>query len=109
MVDPEKVRLRSAFETMLANSYKGQKNNAKKHFNRSRGYQDIERARNTPPSNITPENWRKAVDFFTGEAHKTISQRNKNNRALQTIKNRGGTASYSSAAFKKVTIYMFCC
>ena len=108
MVDPEKVRLRAAFETMLANSYKGQKNNAKRHFNRLGGYQDIERARNTPPSNITPENWRKAVDFFTGESHMTISQRNKNNRALQTIKNRGGTASYSSAAFKKVTIYMFC-
>ncbi|KAL4583648.1 hypothetical protein LXL04_008229 [Taraxacum kok-saghyz] len=101
MVEPEKVRLRSAFETMLANSYKGQKNNAKKHFNRSGGYQDIERARNTPPSNITPENWRKAVNFFIGESHMTVSQRNKNNRALQTTKNRGGTASYSSAAFKK--------
>ncbi|KAL4591842.1 hypothetical protein LXL04_004816 [Taraxacum kok-saghyz] len=85
MVDPEKVRLRAAFETMLANSYKGQKNNANRHFNRLGGYQDIERARNTPPppSNITPENWRKVVDFFTGESHMTISQRNKNNRALQ--------------------------
>ncbi|KAL4583780.1 hypothetical protein LXL04_008363 [Taraxacum kok-saghyz] len=31
----------------------------------------------------------------------TISQRNKNNQALQKTKNRGGTASYSSAAFKK--------
>ncbi|KAL4568843.1 hypothetical protein LXL04_024460 [Taraxacum kok-saghyz] len=65
MVDPEKVTLQATFETMLTNSYKGQKNNAKRHFNETEGYEDLERARNNPPSNITPENWIKAVDFFT--------------------------------------------
>ncbi|KAL4562350.1 hypothetical protein LXL04_034552 [Taraxacum kok-saghyz] len=68
MVDPEKVTLRSAFETMWPTGIR------------------ILKERGIPPpplSNITPENWRKAVDFFTGESHMTISQRNKNNRALQ--------------------------
>jgi len=102
MDNAEQVRLLRGIETMVANNYKSQKDHAKQHFLRRGGYEDVEGARANLPDSMTQEKWEDDVNYFTSEAHIRASTRNKGNRAMQSTKNHGGTASSSNEAYKKV-------
>ena len=105
MEDPAQSRLREGLEYMISARYRGRKTKAKEHFVKTGGYEDVNSARANPPAGMSENSWNKTVDFFMSEKHVHRSTQNKVNRGKQIIKNRGGTSSYSSACYKKVSIF----
>lgn len=98
MQDPSKWQ---GIESMLTARYRGRKSLAKIKFNERGGHEHLDQVRRTVPSGISDENWNKIVDYFTTEKHMRCSASNMVVREKQTIKNRGGTCSYSSDCYKK--------
>lgn len=95
--DPEAEKLWADLDYQR---YRGRKTSAKNHFMRTGGYVDVTRAGASIPMGKDEENWQK-VDFFLSNTHMTCSVKNKGNRANQTIKNHGGTATYIVALLSR--------
>ena len=85
--------------------YRGRKNIAKNRFDDFAG--NVEAARAQAPRGMDQQRWNAAIDHFLTEKHKKRSTGNKECRKKQVVKNRGGTCSYSSACFKKVSYNNF--
>ena len=64
---------------------------------------DVEEARARAPTGMDQQRWNATIDHILTEKHQKQSAANQECQKKQVVKNRGGTCSYGSACFKKVS------
>ncbi|KAL8262463.1 hypothetical protein R6Q59_023812 [Mikania micrantha] len=86
-----------------ARSYKDRKQKAKNHFLANGGYENIEKAKNSPPEYMNQSEWVELIDkLFKSDAYMKRSEKNKANRSKQRYPSYHGSESYSQKRWTKV-------
>ncbi|KAJ9542876.1 hypothetical protein OSB04_029382 [Centaurea solstitialis] len=78
-----------------------EKNKNKTHFLKHGGYDDVERAKQHPPTNVNSDNWKKTVDHFLDPKYMNRSETNVGNRACVKYPSLHGSISFAASLHKK--------
>lgn len=105
---PGSKQLKIGLNKYFAGLYRSQKHKfSQKYFEARGGLDRAEQLREDPPAVMTPEEWRKFVDFKTSPAFQRRSQANKGCRAEQTIVVRHGRKNQAQIRHDNVSCLIF--
>lgn len=68
------------------------------------GYQDVERAKRNPPTNVSREDWLNMINHFCDPKHVNRATKNAENRARARYPSLHGSQTLVAARYKKVNI-----
>lgn len=97
----------AGIERFCKDRYRNRKNKNKTHFLNQGGYDDVERAKQHPPTNVNSDNWKKTVDHFLDPKYMNRSQTNVGNRACVKYPSLHGSISFAASLHKKVSFLAF--
>ncbi|KAJ0735452.1 hypothetical protein HanPI659440_Chr11g0432291 [Helianthus annuus] len=101
--DCERNQLKGGIQSVYMKRYRDRKSMEKREFIDLRKRNDnLETIRDTPPTGMGVENWRKTIDLFSDPKYIKRCEVNKKNREKQQFANRGGRHCIAAGLLKRM-------